>query len=72
MFYLRINKETPEWMISQFAIPQVVLYTINAMDTTKSTSHTEFADYNAVVSHGQNLDVVSEIVIVIKLKRDHN
>ena len=63
MFYLRINKETSEWMISQFAIPQVVLYTVDAMDNIKSTSHTEFADDNAVVSNGQNLDVVSEIVI---------
>ena len=57
-------------MISQFVISQVVLYTIDAMDNIKSKSHTVFVDDNAVVSHGQNIDVVSDIVIVIKLKKE--
>ena len=43
-FYLRVNKETSEWMASKFGIPQGAalspllcnLYTGDAMDTVKS------------------------------------
>ena len=37
------------------------LYTGDAMNSVKSKTHSEFADDNTVVTHGQNLDEVSEI-----------
>ena len=33
------------------------------MDNVKSKTHSEFADDNTVVTHGQNIDEVSEIAM---------
>ena len=33
------------------------------MDNAKSTTHSEFADDNTVVTHGKNIDEVSEIAM---------
>ena len=39
------------------------LYTGDTMDNVKSKTHSEFADDNTVVTHGQNIDEVSEIAM---------
>ena len=70
-FYLRVNKETSDWMTSKVGIPQggvlspllCNLYTGDTMDNVKSKTHSEFADDNTVVTHGQNIDEVSEIAM---------
>ena len=70
-FYLRVNKETSDWMTSKFGIPQggvlspllSILYTGDTMIKVKSKTHSEFADDNTVVTHGQNIDEFSEIAM---------
>ena len=58
-------------MKSIFSIPQETglfqlicnLYTGDSIDNANSKTHTEYGDDNTVVSHGQNIDDVSEIAI---------
>ena len=70
-FYLKVNKETSEWMTSKVGIPQRLvlspllcnLYTSDAMENVKSKLHTHFADDNTVVSHSEDLDEACDAVL---------
>ena len=71
-FYLRVKKETSEWMTSKVGIPQVSVlspllcnfYTSDAMEFVESKTHTEFTDDNTVVSQSEDLDEASDAVLI--------